>query len=124
MLYICRNNTKITWSILNKVIRKQSDKYSLPDTFKINNQNESNRRNIAHEFNNLFSTSVIPNQLKIGKLTLCINLELVLFNNYRQISILPAYSKLLYKLIFMHSNQSCHTSTHNPIIFASMSLEK
>ena len=56
MLHKYRNNTKKTWSILNKVIRKQNDKSSLPDTFKINNQNESNPQIISNEFNTFFST--------------------------------------------------------------------
>ena len=56
MLHKYRNNTKKTWYILNKVIRKQNDKSSLPETFKINNQNESNPQIISNEFNNFFST--------------------------------------------------------------------
>ena len=56
MLHKYRNNTKKTWSILNKVIGKQNDKSSLPDTFKINNQNESNPQIISNEFNKKFST--------------------------------------------------------------------
>ena len=53
---------------------------------------------LAHVFNQSFSTSVIPNQLKIGKLT-PVYKSGSLFNNYRPISILPAYSKLLEKLV-------------------------
>ena len=55
---------------------------------------------LAHVFNQSFSTSVIPNQLKIGKLTPVYKSGTrSLFNNYRPISILPAYSKLLEKLV-------------------------
>ena len=58
MLHKYRNNTKKTWSISNKVIRKQNDKSSLPDTFKINNQNESNPQKNSNKFNNFCSTIV------------------------------------------------------------------
>ena len=55
---------------------------------------------LAHVFNQSFSTSVIPNQLKIGKLTPVYKSGTrSLFNNYRPISILPAYSKLLETLV-------------------------
>ena len=55
---------------------------------------------LAHVFNQSFSTSAIPNQLKIGKWTPVYKSGTrSLFNNNRPISILPTYSKLLEKLV-------------------------
>lgn len=177
-----KHNIKKTWSILNRVIRKQNDKSSLPESFKINDKTESNSHKIANEFNSFFSsigklygdkipdvatdfksylhghypnnffmiptdpndviqtakkikskssvghdnissiimketihevaiplthifnqsflTAVIPEQMKIGKLTpIYKSGSHNSFNNYRPISVLPAFSKLLEKLV-------------------------
>ena len=50
-----------TWQTLNKAIGKQRDKSCFPQSFKINNEDVSDRTQTAESFNKYFSS--------IGKLT-------------------------------------------------------
>ena len=55
---------------------------------------------LAHIFNLSFTTGIVPNKLKIGKITpIYKSGNKHLFNNYRPISVLPAFSKILEKLV-------------------------
>ena len=61
MIEIYKHDMKKTWQTLKKVLGKQNNKSDIPQTFIINNENISNRPQIAQAFNNFFSS--------IGKLT-------------------------------------------------------
>ena len=56
MLDMNKHNMKKTWQILNKAIGKQSDKSSFQQSFKIDNKNISNKKQIAESFNTYFAT--------------------------------------------------------------------
>ena len=48
-------NSKKCWSLLRKAIGKSNDKSAFPQTFKINNQDISDKQDISEGFNNFFS---------------------------------------------------------------------
>jgi hypothetical protein len=53
---------------------------------------------LAHIFNLSFESGIVPDQMKLAKvIPIFKSGNKKLFNNYRPISILPAYSKLLEK---------------------------
>ena len=49
-----KNNVKQTWKILNQIIHKNTDKSNLPNTFKHNNVDISDKTSIANKFNEYF----------------------------------------------------------------------
>lgn len=73
---------------------------------------------LAHIFNNSFSVEngIVPDQMKIANVVPVFKSgNKQLFNNYRPISILPAFSKILEKIVhkqlmsFLNNNNALYT---------------
>ena len=50
-----KNNIKKTWDILTKVIGKQNNKMSFPQSFQLDQQTVSDKNQIADSFNSYFA---------------------------------------------------------------------
>ena len=93
ILYENKNNIKETWSILRKILKNQENDRNMPSSFNING-NETLKISVS------FVKGIVPLQMKIAKI-------IPIFksgpknslNNYRPISLLPAFSKLLEKIV-------------------------
>jgi hypothetical protein len=68
MLDMNKHNMKKTWQILKKAIGKQSDKSSFPQSFKIDNENISNKMQIAESFNTYFANIGASTSQNVPKL--------------------------------------------------------
>lgn len=55
ILELSKNNIKQMWAVLKQAIGKQNNKSGLPDKFKIDNKEVSNKTEIANAFNKYFS---------------------------------------------------------------------
>ncbi len=73
-------------NISNKILKETIEDIAVP---------------LCHVFNLSFSTGIVPDQMKIAKIIpIFKNDNPQLLNNYRPISILPAFSKLLEKIVY------------------------
>ena len=67
LLDMNKHNMKKTWQILKKAIGKQSNKSGFPQSFKIDNENVSNKIQIAESFNNYFAKIGVSTSQNVPK---------------------------------------------------------
>ena len=87
----CKSNMKSTWRLLNEVLNNKKSKSYLQTTF-----NNDNREIIDLSL----SSGVVPDQMKIARvIPLFKSGDLSLFTNYRPVSVLPAFSEILERIV-------------------------
>ena len=88
-----RDVSVITSKLKSKHSKGHDDIY----TKKINNHISES---LSHIINQSISLGIVPKNMKIAKVVpICKSVDKHIFNSYRPISILPAFSKILEKIV-------------------------